>query len=145
MTLNEWIAQYCEDNSIELPEDITDNETAIDFLMLNNSGGGGGGSSDIEMVNVHVVKSGSFDVEFYGALCIFDDLAEEPPYYYSNDMVNMRSSVNELNLSLVTYKGLASLGINPLTSGKTVTVSGNITHNVNYYYYVTGDAEVSIS
>ena len=44
MTLNEWIEQYCQENEIELPEDIADGDTALNYLILN--AGGGGGSVD---------------------------------------------------------------------------------------------------
>ena len=42
MTLNEWIDEYCQENEIELPEDISDNDTALNYLILNAGGGGGG-------------------------------------------------------------------------------------------------------
>lgn len=45
MTLSEWIEDYCEENGIELPEDIPDEETALMFLNTVANGGGGGGSS----------------------------------------------------------------------------------------------------
>ena len=34
MKLSEWIVEYADDNNIELPEDIPDDETAIIFLKL---------------------------------------------------------------------------------------------------------------
>lgn len=47
MTLSKWIEDYCEDNDIELPEDIPDEETALMFInTVANGGGGGGGGSD---------------------------------------------------------------------------------------------------
>lgn len=48
MTLSKWIEDYCEENEIELPEDIPDEETALTFLgIASNGGGGGGGSSAV--------------------------------------------------------------------------------------------------
>lgn len=40
MTLNEWIDNYCEENNIELPDDIADNKTALNFLVLNSNSSG---------------------------------------------------------------------------------------------------------
>ena len=38
MTLNEWIKEYCEDNNIELPDDIKDNYTALKLIKLIEGG-----------------------------------------------------------------------------------------------------------
>ncbi len=43
MTLSKWIEDYCEENSIELPEDIPDEETALMFINTVANGSGGGG------------------------------------------------------------------------------------------------------
>lgn len=52
MTLDKWIKDYCEENNIELPENIADNKTALRFLQLEPaSGGGGGGESNVVRIN----------------------------------------------------------------------------------------------
>ena len=50
MTLNEWIEQYCQENEIELPEDIADGDTALNYLILN-AGGGGGSNGNLVKIN----------------------------------------------------------------------------------------------
>lgn len=40
MTINEWIADYAEDNDIDIPDGIGDINAMINFLQLNGSGGG---------------------------------------------------------------------------------------------------------
>lgn len=47
MTLDKWIKDYCEENNIELPENIADNKTALRFLQLEPASGGGGGENNV--------------------------------------------------------------------------------------------------
>lgn len=51
MTLNEWIDEYCQENEIELPEDIADGDTALNYLILNAGGGGGGSNENLVKIN----------------------------------------------------------------------------------------------
>lgn len=56
MTLNEWINEYCQENEIELPEDIADGDTALNYLILNAGGGGGGSNGDLVKINCRYVE-----------------------------------------------------------------------------------------
>lgn len=55
MTLNEWIDEYCEENEIELPDDIADGDTALNYLILN-AGGGGGNNGNLVKINCEYVE-----------------------------------------------------------------------------------------
>ena len=40
MNINDWIAEYAEDNDIEIPEGIGDTNAVLNFLQLNSNSGG---------------------------------------------------------------------------------------------------------
>lgn len=89
MTLSKWIEDYCEENDIELPEDIPDEETALMFINTVANGGGGGGS-DLPEVNtddngkVLSVVDGAWAAESPNTICIkgiVTSMIEEPPIF----------------------------------------------------------------
>lgn len=68
--LSEWISEYCEENGIELPEDIPDEKTALQFLSVIGSKDGGdygvipAGSITFIYEQPHLPNYDAFDIDF---------------------------------------------------------------------------------
>lgn len=85
MTLDKWINDYCEENNIELPENIADNKTALRFLQLEPASGGGGGESNVVKINCNPLThkldktyAELFDMVREGKLIYFNMVANDP-------------------------------------------------------------------
>lgn len=92
MTLDKWINDYCEENNIELPENIADNKTALRFLQLEPASGGGGGESNVVRINCDPVTltldktyAELFDMLREGKLIYFNMAWNDPELNWGYD------------------------------------------------------------
>lgn len=129
MTLSEWIKEYCEENNIELPDDIPDENTALRFLALNGNGCNG---SDFEIVEVKFVRGAASgiinivvpNVEYW------DDLN----VHVAQGDINLLPAMNEKTVQVILYKGNANCystwslsGDNYNADNELITGAGTIT------------------
>lgn len=130
MTLDKWINDYCEENDIELPENIADNKTALRFLQLKTVSGGGG-DSDFSIAEVTINNELQFNYNL--------------PYLTEYGGIEYIQCYNSLSgtFNVVLYKGNAVLSFVDEVS---VVYTGNVTVlTEGFVYLITGDATFTVT
>ena len=129
MTIGQWIKKYCEDNSIEMPTEIDNYTTQLDFLMLQNTGGGGSDFSIAKVTIAGIENPTRLYIPF-----IFDDIEESG--------LDSMGVINDGIYDVVMYKNCC-YGI----IGGTVN-DVSVTGDISYYagvFTITGNGTITIS
>lgn len=130
MTLDKWINDYCEENNIELPDNIADNKTALRFLQLEPASGGGGGESNVVRINcdhdtltLDKTFAELFDMLREGKLIYFNMVYNDPEDFDGYDDTYVYGMYSYMLVEMYKYDTAYRC---IFTNGNTVSVSTSV-------------------